>query len=277
MSNEKKADYVVGRGKTPEHTRYKKGKSGNPYGRPRNTARSSPSSADLMRVLVVVEDRGKKVRMTRKQVGIRKRVEAAAQGDLRSVKELVKLYGAKEMSNIEPPRHLYLSLEESAATGNLPSVDLNSNRIVVVRLPDPAKAAVRPKTVKKPKKRWRGPADMTFRELVDLELDRKIRVTVPSTGKAKRMSLREIIATKLSNAFAAGTKGADDLLTAFAALNEPEGPDYRLRVLIPHDFEIPPPPPKGMNGWPGEGTPGWRWTPELAAQVAASRAPAGRA
>lgn len=277
MNNEKKAEYAVGRGKTPKHTRYRKGKSGNPNGRPRNAARSSPSSADLLRELVVVEDRGKKVRMSRKQVGIRKRVEAAAQGDLRSAKELVKLYGAKEMSNIEPPRHVYLSLEESRATANLPSVDLNSSDIVIVRLPDPAKAAVPSKNVTKPRKRRRGPTDMTFRELIDLELDRKVRVTVPSTRKVKRMSLRELIATKLSNAFAAGTKGAGDLLTAFAALNEPEGPDYRPRVLVPFDYEIPPPPPKGMNGWPGEGTPGWRWTPELAAQVAASLAQAGRA
>jgi hypothetical protein len=163
---------------------------------------------------------------------------------------------------------------ELSATGNEPSVDLNSKNIVVVRLPDPAKAAAPSKRAKKPRKHKDEPAGMTFRELVNFELDRRIRVTVPSTGRGKRMSLREIVATKLSNAFAAGTKGAGDLLTAFATLNE-AGPDNRLRVLIPYDFEIPPPPPKGMNGWPGEGEPGWRWTPELAAQVAASRAQAG--
>ena len=78
---------------------------------------------------------------------------------------------------------------------------------MIVRLPDPAKPVNTSKDCKKTEKHTHGPADMTFRELINFELDRRIRVSVPSTGRSKRLSLREIIATKLSNAFAAGTKG----------------------------------------------------------------------
>jgi len=58
MANDMKGDYEVGRGKPPRHSRYKKGQSGNPKGRPRG---SENHYSMLMKVLserVVVTVKG---------------------------------------------------------------------------------------------------------------------------------------------------------------------------------------------------------------------------
>lgn len=95
-------DYDIGYGKTPRHTRYPKGQSGNPGGRPTKkrkleemTGRSSPSEIDemiraqLTRVITVNEG-GKPKKMKMREVISQAQINAAAKGNVYAQKEVMR-------------------------------------------------------------------------------------------------------------------------------------------------------------------------------------------
>jgi hypothetical protein len=88
-------NYPVGYGKPPEHARFKKGKSGNPAGRPRRNARSPHIELALMNALnslVTVTENGKIRRITKFDAVITQLVNKAAIGDLPSIKLLTPFF-----------------------------------------------------------------------------------------------------------------------------------------------------------------------------------------
>jgi hypothetical protein len=103
-----KEDYEVGRGKPPRHSRYKKGQSGNPKGRPRG---SENHYSMLMKVLserVVVTVKGRRRTITKLQAVLMQTVNQAASGDYRHTQLLLsKLPLIEEwterVSRIAPP------------------------------------------------------------------------------------------------------------------------------------------------------------------------------
>jgi hypothetical protein len=83
----------VGRGRPPEHSRFKKGQSGNPAGRPpRNRDLKKLVEAELDQVVSLTEG-GKQIRLTKREVIVKKMVNAAAGGDAKSLQALLKVIG----------------------------------------------------------------------------------------------------------------------------------------------------------------------------------------
>lgn len=84
-------EYDVGYGKPPKHTRWQKGESGNPRGRPKASRglktdlQAEPSSRMTIRIS------GKPITATKQQLMIKTLTARAAAGDVRAIQTLIKL------------------------------------------------------------------------------------------------------------------------------------------------------------------------------------------
>ena len=79
-----KKDYKVGYGRPPEHTRFKKGQSGNPKGRPKGTRNFKTDLAEVLDERVLINEGGTRTEVS-KQLAIIKRVtEKALNGDTKA-------------------------------------------------------------------------------------------------------------------------------------------------------------------------------------------------
>jgi len=86
MSTER--EYAVGKGKPPERTRFKKGQSGNPKGRPPNSKNSATLLNEALSELVVITENGQRKSITKKAI-VKQIVNKAASGDYRSIQLLL--------------------------------------------------------------------------------------------------------------------------------------------------------------------------------------------
>jgi hypothetical protein len=91
------SDYPVGYGRPPEHSRFRKGRSGNPKGRPRGSKNVTALLEDALDEVVVVTERGRRRPITKRQAMLMQIVNKAASGDIRSQK-LVLDYLQKDAS-----------------------------------------------------------------------------------------------------------------------------------------------------------------------------------
>jgi antitoxin (DNA-binding transcriptional repressor) of toxin-antitoxin stability system len=92
-------DYRVGYGNPPLHTRFRKGQSGNPRGRPRGAASLARLLQQALdRRVTIVED-GHERRVTQREAVIAQLVAKSAQADLRAIRLLLDMVQATE----EPP------------------------------------------------------------------------------------------------------------------------------------------------------------------------------
>jgi len=101
MSSDEKRDYEVGYGKPPRHSRFAKGQSGNPQGRPGGAKNFSTLLTEALNELVAIAENGARQRISRCQVIIRQLVKRAEKGDLRAAK-LVLDFQQQNERRIEP-------------------------------------------------------------------------------------------------------------------------------------------------------------------------------
>lgn len=85
--------YIVGKGKTPVHTRWKKGQSGNPRGKKKGTPNSDTIIIDLMETPITVKTANGERKMSRNAALFQRMWELAAKGDIRAAKFLFDRYG----------------------------------------------------------------------------------------------------------------------------------------------------------------------------------------
>lgn len=110
----KKGEYDVGYCKPPVHSRFAKGKSGNPSGK---RARD-PNIAELLRTelnkKISITENGKTRRITKLQAIAMKSVQKAIQGDHRAQKQVFEALQQTDQSPFlgEGPIHFTLKLEE---------------------------------------------------------------------------------------------------------------------------------------------------------------------
>jgi hypothetical protein len=92
----------VGYGFPPESTRFKKGVSGNPKGRPKGSLNVSTVFVKALRQKVVINEHGKRRTVTKLEAALKQLVNKAATGDLRALHQLLELARDAEMKQNLP-------------------------------------------------------------------------------------------------------------------------------------------------------------------------------
>jgi hypothetical protein len=89
MNGKSAQTYEVGYGKPPTATRFQKGRSGNPSGRPKKDPQPLDPGVVLQSIdseTIVVVDNGKRKRMTKAETSFRLQFTKAIKGDLRAAR-----------------------------------------------------------------------------------------------------------------------------------------------------------------------------------------------
>jgi uncharacterized protein DUF5681 len=77
-------DYVVGYGKPPLHTRFQKGRSGNPKGRPRGKKNMSTLLSAALDASIIVVENGRRKKITKREAIVTQLVNKSASADLKA-------------------------------------------------------------------------------------------------------------------------------------------------------------------------------------------------
>ena len=84
-------DYQVGYGKPPVHTRFQKGQSGNPKGRPRGRKNLSSLLNEALNGWVIVVENGRRKKITKREAIITQLVNKSAAADLKATQIVLAL------------------------------------------------------------------------------------------------------------------------------------------------------------------------------------------
>ena len=87
MSN----NYEVGWGKPPISTRFRKGQSGNPKGRPRGTKNLKTDLMEELQETIVVREGDRTIRMSRQRAMIKTVMNKSLKGDARAIITLIRM------------------------------------------------------------------------------------------------------------------------------------------------------------------------------------------
>jgi uncharacterized protein DUF5681 len=91
MPPDKEPDYEVGYGKPPRHTRFTKGQSGNPRGRPPGAKNLRTLLSEALNETVIVAENGGRRKVTKRQAIITQLVNRSATADFRAIKILLDI------------------------------------------------------------------------------------------------------------------------------------------------------------------------------------------
>jgi Family of unknown function (DUF5681) len=91
MPHKKKHDYEVGYGKPPRHSRFPKGQSGNPRGRPSGAKNFATLLKEALNEPVIVTDNGGRRKVSKRQAIITQLVNRSATADFRAIKILLDI------------------------------------------------------------------------------------------------------------------------------------------------------------------------------------------
>jgi hypothetical protein len=91
MPHDKEPDYEVGYGKPPRHTRFTKGQSGNPRGRPPGAKNLRTLLSEALNETVIVTENGGCRKVTKRQAIITQLVNRSATADFRAIKILLDI------------------------------------------------------------------------------------------------------------------------------------------------------------------------------------------
>jgi hypothetical protein len=87
--NGQNGDHEGGYGRPPTRTQFRKGRSGNPKGRPRGSRNASTRLDEALKEQVVVSENGQRRKVTKLEAILKQLVNKAAQGDHRATRLLL--------------------------------------------------------------------------------------------------------------------------------------------------------------------------------------------
>jgi hypothetical protein len=91
-------DYEVGFGKPPAATRFKRGQSGNPKGRPKGKRNAATVIMRALQAKVVINENGRRREVTKFEAAVTQVANKAAGGDLRALNLVTALMRSAEES-----------------------------------------------------------------------------------------------------------------------------------------------------------------------------------
>jgi uncharacterized protein (UPF0216 family) len=89
MADDDKPDYKVGYKKPPLHTRFQKGQSGNPRGRPRGSKNFSTLLTDALNEPVVITEDGRRRKISKRELGFKQLANKFAMAEAQATKMLL--------------------------------------------------------------------------------------------------------------------------------------------------------------------------------------------
>jgi len=92
----------VGYGSPPQGTRFQKGRSGNPKGRPRGSLNIATAFMKALRERVVINEHGQRKTVTKLEAALKQLVNKAASGELRALQQLLELARDAEAKQDQP-------------------------------------------------------------------------------------------------------------------------------------------------------------------------------
>lgn len=106
--------YAVGYGEPPVHSRFQRGNSGNPKGRPKGTLNVATTLFRTLREIVVINENGRRKEITKLEAAVKQLVNKAASGDLRALNQLFGITRSAEQSVAEKivPNEVLNELDE---------------------------------------------------------------------------------------------------------------------------------------------------------------------
>lgn len=89
--SEQDDDYEVGYGKPPRHTRFKKGQSGNPKGRPKGAKGLNASLKRELESQITIREGDREVRVSKAEAMAKRLATSALQGNMKALLALLKI------------------------------------------------------------------------------------------------------------------------------------------------------------------------------------------
>jgi hypothetical protein len=99
----KSKNATVGYCNPPEHTRFRKGLSGNPNGRPKGALNMATVLERMLRESVVVTENGRQRTVTKLEAAVKQLIDKATLGELKALQLLSALLRSAEEHEIEEP------------------------------------------------------------------------------------------------------------------------------------------------------------------------------
>lgn len=93
MAKKPPGDYPVGYGKTPEHTRFQKGQSGNPSGRPKGTLSLAAVLRRALKEKIWVTENGERSCISKFDAAVIQMVNKAVKGETRAMQQVLSFNG----------------------------------------------------------------------------------------------------------------------------------------------------------------------------------------